>query len=800
MQFAELARIINGKTLLTSPLSFQFIATDSRLIKNPADTLFFARKGPTHDGHAFVRELYEQGVRLFVLEHPAETDLPEAGILQVDHSLIALQQLAAYHRKQFAYPVIGITGSNGKTTVKEWLASLLQDQYSVVKSPKSYNSQLGVPLSIMEMRHFHELAIFEAGISRAGEMDKLARQISPQLGIFTNIGTAHAEGFSRQEQKVREKAQLFQSCQHIICRRDHVLVWSTLKELYGSRVKSWSLEHPLADIKYQLAGHQLILIGSEQGWTFDLPFSTEPQLENLLHALTTGLLLGVEPELLKKALPRIRDIDMRLTLKSGLNGCYLVDDCYNNDLAGLEVALGTMDQQRQKNKKTVILSDILQSGLSNDLLYHQVNDLLAHHHVHRLIGIGPQISASADSFKINKSFFPDTQQFLEHLPELEDEIVLVKGARQFHLEEVVKALEEQHHGTSLTIHFESVLHNLNTYRKLLRKTKLMVMVKAHGYGGGSEELANFLQYHQVDYLGVAYVNEGINLQKNGIKIPIMVMNPDWDSLPLFARHELEPEIYSLDMLRHFIRLQIPVPIHLKLETGMNRLGFHATELEDAVHLIRLNQLKVQSIFTHLAGAEDPDHDDFTKKQVHQFELAYQMITEQLGYLPIRHVLNSGGIVRWTGYHFDMVRLGIGLHGIDPSGQLELQPISTFKTRVSQVKNLTKGETVGYGRYGVAEKDLTMATIPVGYADGYRRSFGRGKAYVTIQGEKAFTMGNICMDMSMVDVTGLNIKKGDEVVLFGHNPSIYQLAEWAETIPYEILTAVSSRVKRVYTWD
>lgn len=798
MEFSKLANILHGRTLQDSELSFQSVATDSRLIQNPKETIFFARKGPNHDGHAFVKVLYEQGVRLFVLEASVDDPLEDAGIYLVEDALTALQTLARDHRDSFHYPVIGITGSNGKTTVKEWLASLLQDFFKIVKSPKSYNSQLGVPLSIMKMQAHHELAIMEAGVSHSGEMDMLAKIIMPNLGIFTNIGPAHNEGFESLHQKVEEKARLFASSDHIICRRDHELVWSTLSSLYGERVRSWSLDHPQADIQYRLSGKKLTMPGTDQ--SFDLHFTSEPQLENLLHCLTMGLELGIDPDLLNESLLKIRDIDMRLTLKSGINNCYIVDDTYNNDLVGLEVALDTLNQQKQKTKKTVVLSDILQSGLAPKSLYTRVNELLEQHHIQRLIGIGKEISANAGLFSMENSFFLNVEEFKSQLPSFGDEIILVKGARPFKLEKVVQALEEQHHGTHLTMRFESVLHNLNSYRELLGRTKLMVMVKAYGYGGGSYELANFLQYHQVDYLGVAYVNEGIDLRKNGVKTPIMVMNPDWESLPLFEQYDLEPEIYSPEMLDHLISLGVSVPIHLKVETGMNRLGFRSGELDQALEMITQYEIRVRSVFSHLAGAEDPVHDEYTTQQVSNFERAYQTISSKLDVPPLKHIVNSGGIVRWPQYHFDMVRLGIGLHGIDPTGQLNLRPVSTFKTKVSQVKSIKKGETIGYSRAGLAKQDMTIATLPVGYADGYRRSFGCGKAFVIINGQKARTIGNICMDMSMVDVTGLQVTKGEEVILFGQEPSIHELAKWADTIPYEILTSVSGRVKRVYSWD
>ncbi len=800
MEFRELAGVVSGTVLQSGIHTFKYVATDSRTIQHPDSTLFFAGSGPHHDGHDFVGDLYEQGVRLFVVERPVEFDMPGAGLLQVKRSLTALQQLAAYHRQQYQYPVIGVTGSNGKTIVKEWLAMLLETQFRVVKSPKSFNSQLGVPLSIMEMRGRHNLAIMEAGISSEGEMQTLAELIQPTVGIFTNIGPAHDEGFADKATKVKEKANLFATCDLIICRFDHTSVKEELSSRFKEKVRCWSLESNEADIHFSLRGNRLTWTGHPENKSILIPFVEGPQLENLLHVLATCLLLEIDLLILEPAITGIRNIEMRLALKLGANDCYLIDDSYSNDISGLNVALNILDQQRQKPRKAIILSDILQSGLADDMLYIQVNDLLEKHQVNRLIGVGPRITAAQGVFKMQKSFFESTSQLINELPIFENEIVLVKGARTFELEKVVSVLEDKHHGTSLTIHFEKVLYNLNVFRNRLTDTKLMVMVKAHAYGGGSYELANFLQYHKVDYLGVAYVNEGIDLRKNGLEIPIMVMNPEWEALPLFGTYQLEPEIYSMEMLNYFISLGLNVPVHLKIETGMNRLGFAPNEVVAMIDVLLAHDIQVQSVFTHLAAAEDPEQDDFSREQMRIFDEGFLKISSKLGYVPIKHAMNTAGIVRWPQFHFDMVRLGIGLYGIDPTEQLDVLPVSTFRTQVSQIKHLKKGETIGYGRRGVATKDLTIATLPVGYADGYRRSFGLGRAKVSINGQEARTIGNICMDMTMIDVTGISARQGDEVILFGETPSIATLADCASTIPYEILTSISPRVKREYSWD
>lgn len=800
MEFETLSRVVSGTVLQPATHAFRYVATDSRTIRHPEHTLFFAQSGPNHDGHNYLLTLYEQGVRIFIVERPVDVPLADAGILQVDDSLIALQQLAAFHRKQFDHPVIGITGSNGKTIVKEWLAMLLEAQFQVVKSPKSYNSQLGVPLSIMEMAEQHNLAILEAGISREGEMQILANLIQPNIGIFTNIGPAHDEGFASRLGKVQQKALLFSTCEFIVCRQDHSTVREELERRFGKRVVSWSVDKADADLQFQLIGNLLTCNWRGNHHAVHIPFIEGPQLENLLHVLATCLLMGLNLAQLEAAISRIRNIDMRLALKKGANDCYLLDDSYSNDLSGLSVALNILDQQRQRTNKTIILTDILQSGLSDEVLYEKVNELLEKHEINRLIGVGPRIETKHKLFKMPKAFFATTSDLINELPVFQNEIVLIKGARTFRLERVVSILEEKHHGTSLTIHFEKVLHNLNIFRKRITNAKLMVMVKAHAYGGGSYELANFLQYHKVDYLGVAYVNEGIDLRKNGLEVPIMVMNPEWEALPLFGTYHLEPEIYSLEMLKYFVTLGISVPVHLKIETGMNRLGFEQTELSELLETLNAHQVKVQSVFTHLAAAEDPQEDKFSFQQIEVFNQAYHQIAAGLGYAPIKHAVNTAGIVRWPEFHFDMVRLGIGLYGIDPSENLDVIPVSTFKTQISQIKHLKKGATIGYGRAGVAEKDITIATLPVGYADGYRRSFGGGRATVHLNGHEARTIGNICMDMTMIDVTEIVSRQGDEVILFGERPDIRELAACADTIAYEILTSISPRVKREYSWD
>lgn len=802
MKFSGLVKCCAGR-MLQAPLDIEIqgLAFDSRQIAVQSGVVFFAISGQNHDGHQFIDDAYEKGVRLFVVEGEVKLK-SDAAYFLVDNSLTAMQELVKIHRKEFNYPVIGITGSNGKTIVKEWLAQMLDDQFDIVKSPKSYNSQLGVPLSVWTMEAHHNLGIFEAGISQAGEMSKLEQVIQPTMGIFTNIGEAHNAGFESLSQKAAEKARLFGQAQKVVCCADHDLVLTALQETItdSAEIIAWKI------IAQKGKKYELKVLG--QTLTFYLKQDDPASVENTMHCAAMLAALGYDQEFIQLRLNRLSSIKMRLEMKQAINRSYLVDDTYNNDLYGLEVALDFLSRQNQKSKKTVILSDLYQTGLTNEALYAQVNDLLQKNGVQKFVGIGKEINLASASIHVPAKFYDSTEDFLQSGYSPNDEIVLVKGSRNFEFESIVNSLEQKAHGTILEVNLENLIHNLNFYRaKLADDTKIMVMVKALAYGGGNFEIANILQFHKVDYLGVAYADEAVELRKNGIHIPIMVMNVSPSSFRLLKEYNLEPEIYSLDQLIDFLdyfeHMQDLPAIHIKLETGMNRLGFTESSLKRLVEQLTLHKhLKVKSIFSHLAGSEDPRHADYTQQQAERFERMSQTIMDGLWYKPMLHLVNTGGIANYPKLHYDMVRLGIGLHGFDPTQteQGKLKIVSALKCNVSQIKKISAGESIGYGRSGFAKKDTTIGIVPIGYADGYLRAFGNGTGKMLINEQLAPTIGNVCMDMTMIDVTDLSVKPGDEVVIFGEKPNISELADWIKTIPYEILTNVSQRVKRVFLSD
>ncbi|MCX2741320.1 bifunctional UDP-N-acetylmuramoyl-tripeptide:D-alanyl-D-alanine ligase/alanine racemase [Pontibacter anaerobius] len=814
LTFQQLQSITQGKLVqLAQPLPVVHLLTDSRKLSQPAGSVFFAIRGKYNDGHKYLPQLYAQGVRAFVVEQGEEGELkeqyPEANILQVKNSLEELQRLAAWHRAQFNIPVIGITGSNGKTIVKEWLSQLLSPDELVVKSPRSYNSQLGVPLSVWQLQPNHTLAIFEAGISQPGEMEKLQQVIRPTIGIFTNLGSAHDEGFASREQKVQEKLQLFQGVELLFYASDYELLHQAVQ---AQSIKSftWSRQHPEANLYINAtttAGHKTIVVytfGGEKQ-RLAIPFTDEASVENALHCLAVLLHRRLPLSEIQDRLDRLHPVAMRLEMKEAINGCYLIDDTYNNDLAGLAIALDLQANQPQRGQRTLILSDVLESGLPEEQLYRKVAELVQAHKVQRLIGIGPTISKYKHLFS-QAGFYTSTAGFLQDFkPEaFRNEVILLKGARVFGFEKIVQTFQQKVHGTVLEVNLDALVHNLNYYRaKLAPDTKLMVMVKAFAYGSGSFEVANLLQFHRVDYLAVAYVDEGVALRENGITLPIMVMNPSQDSFVKLRQYNLEPEIYSLEQLQDYVYSLEPgtkYKIHLKLDTGMHRLGFVPEDFEHLFALLEQNpQLQVASAFSHLAGADEAIHNDFSQLQISRFRSMAAELEGRLKYNVIKHILNSAGIVRFPEHQLGMVRLGIGLYGVEATGseQEALRPVSTLKTTVSQVKSIKAGETVGYSRKGVADVDKTTATIAIGYADGYDRRFSNGAGQVMINGHRCPIIGNVCMDMSMVDVTGVNVKAGDTAVVFGPEITLAELAQRIGTIPYELLTNVSTRVKRVF---
>ncbi len=773
---------------------------DSRAITAPRTALFFALAGQRHDGHRFLDNCYRAGVRHFVLSRaPDPGAYPEANILMVDDTLAALQQLAAYHRAQFDLPVLGITGSNGKTVVKEWLAQLLPAEFRLVRSPKSYNSQVGVPLSVWGIRPEHRLGIFEAGISRPGEMERLARIIRPTIGLITNLGPAHREGFASEAEKLTEKMRLFDSARLLVYCADQPEVaaaaeaWQRAKK--GRQLYSWSSRGRVANLQIQPAALRL-------------PWTDAASIENACHCLAVVQALGVPLTRIRQRLRRLAPVEMRLELKAGINGCTVINDAYSNDLASLKIALQFARQQSRHRGLTLVLSDFLQTGATKSRFYGQVAALLAEFPLRQLIAIGPEIIALRGQLapEVAAHFYPDTAAFLQNISQhdFNHELILVKGARPFAFERIARRLEKKAHKTTLEINLSALVHNLNVYNRLLQPgVRTMAMVKAAGYGSGAAEVAKLLEFHQVDYLGVAYADEGIELRQAGVQLPILVLNPEPASFDALARYRLEPEVYSLallDELLAFLRKNRILPIHLKLDTGMHRLGFEAADLPALCERLRnAGQLQVRSVFSHLSASDNPAHDAFTHQQAATFLAMYTDIQAALGYAPLRHICNSAAIARFPEYHFDMVRLGIGLYGID-SGALQdqLQVVNSLKATISQIKEIPAGDTVGYNRNGPIDRPSRIATVSIGYADGLLRLAGNGRYAMLIHGQPAPTVGNVCMDMTMVDVSRIpQASEGDEVLVFGEEAPVQALAACLQTIPYEVFTNISERVKRVY---
>lgn len=791
------------------------IAIDSRQIFHPHKTLFVALRGAKADGVEFIPQLVKSGVKTFLVNADfVEKIYEDTCFIKVQDTRRALQLLAKYQRSLFANPVISITGSNGKTIVKEWLGQILGQKYSVAKSPKSYNSQIGVPLSIFGIEAYHQVAILEAGISKAGEMAALEEMIKPNLGIFTNLGTAHQEGFENLESKLVEKLSLFLDSNFLIYCKDQVDVSEKIEASFSSeKLIGWSDRAGsefTRSVKVKANGARLILMKSDLSThTFQVPFSDVASLENITHVIVAAMTLGQSVESIQEGVTHLKSVDMRLTLKPGVNDSLLIDDTYNNDLAGLKVALDFMQQQRLKRRKILILSDLLQQG-SPDKIYAEVAELIKKYQFDQLLGVGKEIFFLKNEFPDSFKGFPSTEELLNYLdPEtFQNDLILVTGARVFGFEEVVNRLQQRIHGTTLEINLNALTHNYNFYKKLLSpKTKVMVMVKALAYGGGAVEIANQLQTMGAEYLGVAFSDEGVALRKQGIKLPIMVLNAMQESFGLCSDFDMEPVVFSPEFFESLASWSIihhkKMKIHLDMDTGMHRLGFEKKHLATLKGLIQSNpQLEIASIYTHLVGADEEIHREFSLSQLRNFEEMKNEVLDILSYQPLIHALNSAGIVAFPEFQFDMIRLGIGLYGVEVTGkhELALRAISTLKTTISQVKELDPGETIGYSRKGVLVAGGKIATLALGYADGYDRRFSNGKGYVLIQGKKASVIGNVCMDMCMVDVSGMDVKAGDEAIVYGEKISLKELADQIGTIPYELLTNISTRVKRVYYLD
>lgn len=792
------------------------LLTDSRKLSNPEETLFFALTTESNDGHHFIDDLYTQGVRNFIVstDYVINKRHSDANFLVVRNTLTALHSLVAYHRSKFDIPIIGITGSNGKTIVKEWLYQLLHRDYNIVRSPRSYNSQTGVPLSVWQLNDTADLGIFEAGISKPDEMERLEPVIHPTIGVFTKLGEAHQENFASLQQKCREKLELFVNSEVIIYNGDNRIISQCVENMALShKTFTWSRinrESPLfisdiisevdkTVIKYSFLGYDTQLT---------IPFIDGASIENAISSVATLLYLRIMPDDIKKRVATLERVAMRLDVRTGKNNCILINDTYNSDFNSIKIALEFQNQRKMEKpfKKTLILSDVLQSGLLPKTLYRKVSEVVEQNKVDKIIGIGHDISQYSSLFTMEKQFFDTTDDFIQsqEWKSFKDELILVKGARRFKFEKIIALLEKRIHDTVLEVDLDALVNNLNLYKsKLGHKTKLIGMVKANAYGAGAVEIAKTLQYYRSGYLAVAVAEEGVDLREAGVTIPIIVLNPENNGFEKLTNYNLEPEIYNLRILESFKidakRLGITdYPVHIKLDTGMHRLGFVREDIPDLINLLENQKgLRIVSLFSHLAASESWVFDKYTAKQIKTFEELSAEIETHFEYKIHRHILNSAGIERFQDNQFDMVRLGIGLYGISANNLKGLQNVCTLKTTILQIKTLKSNDSVGYGRKEVLDHDARIATIRIGYADGLSRQFGNRVGKVLINGAYAPIIGDVCMDLCMVDVTGIDAKEGDEVVIFGEGLSVVELAESIGTIPYEILTSVSPRVKRVY---
>ena len=801
-----------------------FLLTDSRSLCFPEETLFFALKSGRRNGHEFIPDLYRRGVRNFVVDAlPQDYATTYAGsnFLKVISPLEALQRLAERHRDEFNIPIVGVTGSNGKTIVKEWLYQLLSPSLSVTRSPRSYNSQIGVPLSVWLLGEQSQVGVFEAGISQPGEMQALRNIIQPTIGVITNIGSAHQENFPSVEAKVDEKLDLFRDAHVIVYPGDSKEIACRVDErqFKGERLW-WSVADASAPlyIKNVEKGETSTTVtyiynkvGEECQYT--LPFIDEASVENSITCCAVCLSLGLSAADIAGRMPKLEAVAMRLEVKQGQHGCTLINDSYNSDINSLDIALDFISRRpdHKGRRRTLILSDILQSGMTRDQLYAEVSELCVKRGVEKFIGVGPDLMAEADRIGVGeKYFFPDSQTFIKSpvFSTLRDEVILIKGARAFGFDGISELLEQKVHETILEVNLQAVVDNLNYYRSYMKpETKLVCMVKANAYGSGAVEVAKTLQDHRVDYLAVAVADEGVTLRKNGITSNIMIMNPEMTAFKTMFDYDLEPEVYSFRLLDALVKAArregiTGYPVHIKLDTGMHRLGFNPkTDIDELIHRLQSqNAIIPRSVFSHFVGSDSDDFDNFSKMQFDLFDEASSKLQAAFPHKILRHICNSAGIEHFPERQLDMCRLGLGLYGIDSRDNHILNNVSTLKTTILQLRDVPKEETVGYSRKGHLARDSRIAAIPIGYADGLNRHLGRGNCYCLVNGQKAPYVGNICMDVAMIDVTGIPCKEGDTVEIFGDHLPVTVLSDVLDTIPYEVLTSVSDRVKRVYYQD
>lgn len=813
---SEIFVALGSKSAKINDSVISILLTDSRKLSKPEETLFFAIKSKTNDGHLYINDLYIQGVQNFVVssKQPEWNKLTDANFIVVKDPLVALQKLATYHRQKFQIPVIGIAGSNGKTIVKEWLYHLLQADYNIVRSPRSYNSQTGVPLSVWQLNETATLGIFEAGISMPDEMEHLESVIHPTIGVFTKLGEAHQENFASLQHKCKEKLELFINSEVIIYNEDNAVLSRCVEDMAMShKTFTWSFknrENPLYIQNVKTTDNKSTIYYSFLGFetNLEIPFIDGASIENAISCIATMLYLRILPEEIQKRIAGLEPVAMRLDVREGKNNCILINDTYNSDFNSIKIALEFQNQRKvdASLKKTLILSDIFQSGLLPKTLYRKVSEIIDQNKIDKIIGVGKDISQYSSFFSMEKQFFVTTADFINSQvwKEFKNELILVKGSRSFHFERIIALLEKRVHDTVLEVNLDALVHNFNFYKsKVASNVKLISMVKANGYGAGATEIAKTLQYHRCGYLAVAIASEGVALRNEGINMPIIILNSETYGFEELFHYNLEPEVYNFRILKAFIkeaqsRGVTNYPIHIKLDTGMHRLGFVRDDIPELIETLQNQKsLHVISTFSHLAASESWVFDDFTEKQIGVFEELSIQIENNLKYSISRHILNSAGIERFPDKQFNMVRLGIGLYGVSASGVNGLRNVCTLKTTILQIKTLKVNDSVGYGRKEVLDHDARVATIRIGYADGLSRQFGNRKGRVLINGEYAPIVGDVCMDLCMVDVTNINANEGDSVTVFGEDLSVVELAKSINTIPYEILTSVSPRVKRIY---
>lgn len=811
-RISDIAHIINAERKGSEDALINWLLIDSRSLCFPKETLFFAIRTNRNDGHKYIGELYKRGVRNFIISSlPADIDqYPQSNFLLVHDTLQAMQQLAAYHREQFDIPVIAITGSNGKTTVKEWLYQLLSPDFNVCRSPRSYNSQVGVPLSLWLLNPHNDVAIIEAGISNPNEMDNLNRMIRPTISVITNIGEAHQENFFTKEGKCDEKLKLMRNCETAVINLQDEFITKVARQEVLNKVKYWPMVRSVekkgtsATITYTLNGKQ---------GQYSIPFIDNAAIENSVTCLATcASLEGVDLEAICARMATLEPVAMRLEVKDGINGCTLINDTYNSDIHSLDIALDFMSRRpdNQTQKRTLILSDILQSGETSRTLYAKVAEMAEKRGIEKVIGVGEAISSCSQYFKMDAYFFKTTEELIasEVFAALNNEFILIKGARRYHFDRLSDLLTLKVHQTILEVNLNALIENLHYYRSFMEpETKMVCMVKASAYGIGSFETSKTLQDQGVDYLAVAVADEGADLRKAGITSNIMVMNPEMTSFKMLFDYRLEPEVYNFQLLEALIYAAekegiTNFPIHIKLDTGMHRLGFSPKEDIDRLitRLSKQSALIPCSVFSHFVGSDADEFDSFSRHQFELYDEASQKLQAAYSHKILRHICNSAGIEHFPKYHLDMVRLGLGLYGINPRNNEVINNVVTLKTTILQIRNVPAGDTVGYSRKGKIDHDCRIAAIPIGYADGLNRKLGNGNGYCMVHGQKAPYVGNICMDVCMIDVTGIECSEGDYVTIFGDELPVTVLSDAIGTIPYEILTGVSTRVQRVYTQE